>query len=95
MQGREQCFSLIFFSLFFQQQRVGTDHFLMLFLSLVMALWDVFNVCLFRGFLATAFSILRENQAPCCAGRMIDIFQRMRVLYSNGLGSCHCLFLLV
>lgn len=68
MQGRRKVFFFVFFLLFFQEQGVGTDHFLVVFLSSVIVLWDVFNVCLCRGFPTAAFRILRENnQAPCCA----------------------------
>lgn len=79
------------FLLFFHEQRVGIDH-LPVVVSAVISSWDVFNVCLFRGFPATVFLILKENLAPCCAGRLTDVFQRMRMLYNNGLRGCHWLF---
>lgn len=60
-QGRGQDFFLFFFIIIFCEQRIGIDHFLAIVLSAVIALWDVFNVCLFRGFPATAFLILKEN----------------------------------
>lgn len=81
----------LIFLLFFHEQRVGIDH-LLVVVSAVISLWDVSNVWLFRGFPATAFLILKENLAPCCAGRLTDVFQRMRMLYNNGLRGCHWLF---